>query len=157
MGLESFKSDDSNWSSSSNSGGGNKSTHASDHDDAHEAYKIVWNGKNTLPIEDNEIVIETRELWTDVLEFINKNMGIGDSEFNSKSKKRQYEIVSNALDVIQDNSHNPYGQDKECDVCGNEFTFPHDWDFVEFDELMCCPSHTIEEVMNVHTEMRTEV
>jgi len=157
MGLESFKSDDSSWSSSSNNGGGNKSTRTSDHDNAHEAYKIIWNGKNTLPIEDNEIIIETRELWTEVLEFINKKMSIDDDEFNSKPKERQYEIVSNALDVIQDDTRDPYGQDKECDVCGKTFIFPDDWDFVEFDELMCCPSHTIEEAMEVHTEMKSEV
>lgn len=157
MGLESFKSDDSSWSSTSNSGGSTKSTGTSDHDNAHDAYKIIWNGKNTLPIEDNEIVIETRELWTDVLEFINKKMSIDDDEFNSKPKERQYEIVSNALDVIQDDTRDPYGQDKECDVCGKTFIFPDDWDFVEFDELMCCPSHTIEDAMEVHTEMKSEI
>jgi len=157
MGLKSFKSDDSSWSSSPNNGGGNKNTRTSDHDNAHEAYKIIWNGKNTLPIEDNEIVIETRELWTEVLEFINKKMSIDDDEFNSKPKERQYEIVSNALDVIQHDTRDPYGQDKECDVCGKTFIFPDDWDFVEFDELMCCPSHTIEEAMEVHTEMKSEV
>lgn len=157
MGLDNFKSEDSSWSSSSGGGGRKYESSSSDHDDSHNAYKIIWNGSNTLPIEDNEIVIETRELWTKLLKFINKKMGISDDEFNSKPKERQYEIVDNALDVVENENREPYGQEKECDVCGKTFVFPDDWDFVEFDELMCCPSHTIEEAMEVHTEMKTEI
>jgi hypothetical protein len=157
MGLESFKSDDSSWSNNSSSSGGTRSTSASNHDDSHNAFKIIWNGKNTLPIEDNEIIIETKEKWTKVLKFINKKMDIDDEEFNSKSKQQRYDIVSNALSVLEDEQQNPHGKNKECDVCGKTFVFPADWDFVEFNELTCCPSHTIEDAIEVHTEMKTEI
>jgi len=157
MGLDSFKSDDSSWSSNGGGGGSRSKKSASDHDDSHNAFKIIWNGSHTLPIERNEIVIDTREQWTKILEFINKKMGITDDDFNSKPRERRYEIVSNALDVVEHDNTTPYNQGKECDVCGKNFVFPDDWDFVEFDELMCCPSHTIEEVMEVHTDMKTEI
>lgn len=153
MGLESFTSDDStgDW----NSGGGNSNNKSknANHGNEHNAFKIIWNGKNTIPIEQNEIVIQTKEEWTKILDFINNSMGISDSAFNSKPKERRYEIVEDAVTAINKTDRDVYSQTEECHVCGEVFKFPEDWNFIEIDGIIVCPSHKVGEALKECEEM----
>lgn len=152
MGLDSFKSDDSSWGSGGGSNGktgGNKDVNT---DNSHTAYRIIWNGEQTIPIEDNEVVIQTEEEWNKIEEFINKSMDISTDEFESMSKKRKYSIVKNAVDTINKHERGEVAEEKDCMVCGETFRFPGNWNFIEFDDFLCCPNHTVEEVMEQYED-----
>jgi len=156
MGLESFSSDDSGFDGNTTSTTKTTST-STNHDDDHKAYKIIWNGKNTLPIENNEIVIHTEEEWNEIIEFVSEHMNISIKEFNTKTKERKYNLVEKAVEVLNGNKRELYGEKQHCQVCDKEFQFPEDWNFVKFDNFVCCANHKISEVVQKYEEEQSEI
>jgi len=144
MGLDNFTTEKSGFSG--NKRGGNRNTTVS-HGDEHNAYKIIWNGDYSIPIESNEIVVQTEEEWEKIILFINDDMNISTKDFNSKSKERKYNIVEKAVECINGNKREMYSKKRDCMVCEKEFNFPEDWNFVEFDDFICCSGHKISDVM----------
>lgn len=159
MGLDSFITEDSSSNKSgtgTGSSGGGKSQSV-DHDDAHDAHKIIWNGDNSLPIEDNEVVIQTEEDWQEISSFIENNMGISIQEFEGKRRERKYEIAKKAKNAVKENERSVFGESQQCDVCGKEFVFPEDWNYKEIEGFYSCPDHHIDDFMQEFREYDNEV
>lgn len=144
MGLDNFTTENSGFSTGGR--GGNKSTSVN-HGNEHNAYKIIWNGEYGIPIENNEIVVQTEEEWEKIILFVNDEMNISTKDLNSKSKERKFNIIQKAVDCLNGNKREMYSEKRNCMVCGEEFNFPEDWNFVEFDDFICCSDHKISDVM----------
>lgn len=141
--------------SSSSGGRGKKKKNKDtkvDHDDSHEAYRIIWNGEYTLPMESNEVVIDTKDTWNDLITFLKNNMGISKKEFESFSDERKFEVASVAMDSVGEENGNIDKEIGECLVCGDELSVFDDWDYEEFKDEKVCPGHTMLEVSEAYEE-----
>lgn len=143
MGLEQFESSTSTSKSRSKS----KSTSKS------QWYICLWNGKETLSEGYEEITITDKQLWNDIIEFIESNFDLTKDQLMDLSKPNRYEIVKNTRKRLMDTESVKQELIEECFVCGHEFEFPHNWDFIEFKSKPSCPSHTMGELQSKHEEV----
>jgi len=143
MGLEQFESD----TSTNRSGSKSRSTSKS------QWYICLWNGKESLSDGYEEITITDKQLWNDIIEFIEENFDLTKDELMELPKINRYEIVKNTRKRLMDTEYVKRELTEECFVCGKEFEFPHNWDFIEFKSKPSCPRHTMGELQNKHEEV----
>lgn len=148
MGLESFTSEES---SSNYSSSGRSKTKT-----RNEWYICLWNGKESLSEGYKEITIEDKDKWNKIIDFIEEEFGITEDELMELSHQERFELVNNTKRKLFFDSTANINQKRECIVCGTEFIFPQNWDFLEYEGDASCRDHTIREIKDALEEEEEE-
>lgn len=144
MGLDNFKNEDSQSprSTSSNSGGKKKSS-------KNEPFKRVGFGKTTK-------VFQTEEDWERTVDYIENEMGFSIDEVMGWNHKFRHKALHVAIINSRSDKEKEFTVEKKCFVCGRTFSFPHSWDFMEYEGSPVCPGHSYEDVVDRYRETRGE-
>jgi hypothetical protein len=146
MGLDSFTSDDSSLKDADPS----ESQETSDNSKSNgtvpktTAFKTIGEGASSLKFQ-------TEEEWETFVEFIENGLGFDIDRVLSWTEEKQRDFLGHAHSFRSDELFiDEHTVTQECIVCGREFTFPHDWDFILFNHQAVCPSHPIGEAAEAY-------
>lgn len=146
MGLDSFTSDDSSLTEVDSS----ESTDITDESQNSTevpnstAFKVIGEGTSSLKFE-------TEEQWESFVEFIENGLGFDIDRVLGWTEDKKRDFLGHAHSFRNDELFiDEHTVTQECIVCGREFTFPHDWDFVLFNHQAVCPSHPIGEAAEAY-------
>lgn len=109
-------------------------------------YRCVWNGEESLEEGYEEIIIEDKDRWVQIVEFIDENFDIGEEELESLPHDERFHLIRETQKKLFYSVESEFDVKKKCGVCGRRFAFPDDWDFIEYSDEVFCPDHTIQEV-----------
>lgn len=149
MGLESFTTDDSNSTDKQLSKADSSSvqTYNSGAEQAPSNYKVIGSGAS-------KITFETEDDWESFVTFVEQGLGFDISTVLGWSEDKRRDFIGHAHSFRNDELLvDEHEVTQECLVCGKEYVFPNNWDFILFKHQAVCKSHTMGEVAQAYEQL----
>ena len=152
MGLDSFKTEESRSKTQKSEESDNNSkskNNSSSKKSKHDPFKTVGVGRNKK-------VFETEEMWNDVVEYVEEEMGFEMSNVLNWSDRFRHKALHIAILNSRLDENREFNITRTCFVCGETFKFPDNWNFVEYKGNELCPTHEFGEVLETYKENQGE-
>lgn len=146
MGLDSFKSDSTSRSTSSTSTSKKKQNNKQEVSEE-DAYKVF------SASDGRKKVIETEEQWSQIVDFIENEIGMSESEVVNMQPTQRHDVLHQAIIGEEGELSNDFYPTRYCMVCDDVFSFPSKWNFVKFKGQAVCRDHTVKDVWEKYNEM----
>jgi len=148
MGLDDFTTEESQSSSNTrNSDGGDNSSKNTK--SRSEPFKTVGVGAKRK-------IFQSEEDWNRTVDYIDNHMGFDMDEVMSWPNNIRHKALHVGIMKSQGNKTEDFNIFRQCFVCGKEFNFPHDWDFMKYQGSVVCGSHQYEEVKKTYRQNNGE-
>lgn len=150
MGLDDFKTEESQSSSNTQNGGGGNDDSGSTTQTQNNPYKRVGVGTK-------QKVFQTEEQWERTVEYVENGLGFDIDEVMGWPNKIRHRALHVAIiNSKSDGESEEFDIFRQCFVCGKTYNFPHDWDFMQYNGSAVCGSHEFSEVKNAYSRNNGE-
>lgn len=149
MGLESFTTGDtkSTASKSSQTTSSSVDEQSSEDTGSPSNYKVIGSGASKL-------TFETEDDWESFVTFVEDGLGFDMDRVLGWSEDKRRDFIGHAHSFRNDELLvDEHEVTQECLVCGQEYVFPHNWDFILFKHQAVCKSHTMGEVAEAYNQL----